>query len=77
MDGNLTQGFGPLTQVWVTDRVPASNTGTKDNADRPMRLDPPESGVNFLYFALAPQSVIAHVPIYVFTLGKGGRGLGG
>ena len=44
MDGNLTQGFGPLTQVGVTDRVPASNTGTKDNADRPMRLDPPESG---------------------------------
>jgi hypothetical protein len=56
MDGNLTQGFGPLTQVWVTDRVPASNTETKDNADRQMRLDPPQSGVNFLYFSVAPQS---------------------
>ena len=42
MDGNPTRVFGGfLTQVWVTDRVPASNTGTRDNADRPQRLDPP------------------------------------
>ncbi len=50
-----------MTQVWVTDRVPASNTGTKDNADRQMRLDPPQSGVNFLYFSVAPQSESASV----------------
>jgi mannose-6-phosphate isomerase-like protein (cupin superfamily) len=63
MDGNPTHVFGGfLTQVWVTDRVPASNTGTKDNAERPQRLEPPPGGTQLVYFALAPQSASASVP---------------
>lgn len=62
MDGNPTHVFGGfLTQVWVTDRVPASNTGTKDNAERPQRLEPPPGGTQLVYFALAPQSASASV----------------
>ena len=52
MDGNPTHVFGGfLTQVWVTDRVPASNTGTKDNAERPQRLEPPPGGTQLVFFA--------------------------
>jgi hypothetical protein len=63
MDGNPTHVFGGfLTQVWVTDRVPTSNTGTKDNADRPQRLEPPPGGTQLVFFVLAPQSASASVP---------------
>lgn len=62
MDGNPTRVFGGfLTQVWVTDRVPASNTGTRDNADRPQRLDPPPGGAQIVHFVVAPQSASAAV----------------
>jgi hypothetical protein len=63
MDGNPTRVFGGfLTQVWVTDRVPASNVGTRDNADRPQRLEPPTGGAQIVHFAVAPQSESASVP---------------
>jgi mannose-6-phosphate isomerase-like protein (cupin superfamily) len=62
MDGNPTHVFGGfLTQVWVTDRVPTSNTGTNDNADRPQRLEPPPGGTQLVFFVLAPQSASASV----------------
>ena len=63
MDGSPTRVFGGfLTQVWVTDRIPASNMGTSDNADRPQRLDPPAGGAQIVRFDLAPQSASASVP---------------
>lgn len=46
----------------MTDRVPANNAGTKDNADRPVRLEPPPSGVLFRYFALTPEKELASIP---------------
>ena len=62
MDGNPTRVFGGfLTQVWVTDRVPASNIGTRDNADQPQRLDPPPGGAQIVHFVVAPQSASASV----------------
>jgi hypothetical protein len=63
MDGNPAQGFGGfLTPVWVTDRIPADNTGTTDNADRPIRLEPPPGGVKIVYFTVAPESESAAIP---------------
>jgi naringenin degradation protein FdeH len=63
MDGNPTRVFGGfLTQVWVTDHVPANNSGTRDDADRPQRLDPPTGGTTLVHFVLAPQSESASVP---------------
>lgn len=62
MDGSPTRVFGGfLTQVWVTDRIPASNTGTRDNADRPQQLDPPTGGAQIVHFVVAPQSKSASV----------------
>ncbi len=63
MDGNPTEVFaGFLTQVWVTDKVPASNVGARDEADRPQRLEPPAGGAQFVHFVVAPQSESASVP---------------
>lgn len=63
MDGNPTEGFGGfLKQVWVTDRVPATNTGTKDNAERPERLEPPPGGAQIVYFTAAPEKESASIP---------------
>jgi hypothetical protein len=62
MDGKPTRTFGGfLTQVWVTDHAPASNTGTRDDADRPQRLDPPTDGTTLVHFVLAPESASASV----------------
>jgi hypothetical protein len=62
MDGNPPRVFGGfLTQVWVTDRIPASNLGTRDSADRPQRLEPPTGGAQIVHFTVAPQSESASV----------------
>ncbi|HEY4042754.1 MAG TPA: cupin domain-containing protein [Rhodopila sp.] len=62
IDGNPTRVFGGfLSQVWVTDHAPADNTGTRDDADRLQRLDPPTGGTTLVHFVLAPQSASASV----------------
>jgi hypothetical protein len=62
IDGNPTRVFGGfLSQVWVTDHAPASNAGTRDDGDRPQRLDPPTGGTTLVHFVLAPQSASASV----------------
>jgi mannose-6-phosphate isomerase-like protein (cupin superfamily) len=33
-----------LTDLWETTGAPASNAGNADNADRPVRLEPPQNG---------------------------------
>jgi mannose-6-phosphate isomerase-like protein (cupin superfamily) len=33
-----------LTDLWETRQAPDSNAGTRDNADRPVRLEPPPGG---------------------------------
>lgn len=33
-----------LTDLWETDGAPARNEGAADNADRPVRLEPPKNG---------------------------------
>jgi quercetin dioxygenase-like cupin family protein len=63
MDGSPPQGFGGfLTSVWVTDRIPADNSGTTDNAARPVTLEPPPGGVQMVYFTVAPESESAETP---------------
>jgi hypothetical protein len=62
MDGNPTRVFGGfLAQVWVTDRLPASNLGTRDSADRPQRLEPPTGGAQIVHYTVAPQNESASV----------------
>lgn len=61
IDGNATQAFGNITQVWVTDRVPASNNGAEDKSIRPVRLQPPPNGVNFFFTAIAPEAELASI----------------
>jgi hypothetical protein len=36
-----------LTNLWITDRAPAANTGSADAADRPVVLEPPARGTIF------------------------------
>ena len=43
-----------LTDLWRTDRTPASNTGSVDAADRPVTLNPPEQGSVFRFFQINP-----------------------
>ena len=38
------------------------NTGTTDNADRPIRLEPPPGGTKIVYFTVAPESEAALIP---------------
>ncbi len=48
-------GAAGLGQIWVTDGAPADNSGSRDTADRPMRLEPPAGGTSVLFFMLAPE----------------------
>jgi hypothetical protein len=43
-----------LTNLWVTDRVPASNAGTTDPARRPVVLEPPRGGAIFRVVEFPP-----------------------
>jgi quercetin dioxygenase-like cupin family protein len=43
-----------LTNLWVTDRVPASNGGAEDGAARPIVLEPPRGGVIFRIVEFPP-----------------------
>ncbi len=50
---------GPAVEIWATDETPASNRGTADASDRPIRLQPPPHGSLFRYFTIAPESETA------------------
>jgi quercetin dioxygenase-like cupin family protein len=43
-----------LTNLWVTDRAPASNAGRADAAARPVVLEPPRSGTIFRVVEFPP-----------------------
>jgi len=45
-----------LTDLWVTDRVPASNAGSADPAKRRMSLEPPASGTIFRIVEFPPDA---------------------
>ena len=45
--------FG-LTNLWVTDKAPASNAGTADAAARPVVLEPPRNGAIFRIVEFPP-----------------------
>ena len=46
--------FG-LTNLWVTDRSPASNAGSADAAARPVVLEPPANGTIFRVVEFPPE----------------------
>lgn len=48
-------GAAGLGQIWVTEGAPADNSGSRDLADRPMRLQPPDNGTSVLFFMIPPQ----------------------
>jgi quercetin dioxygenase-like cupin family protein len=43
-----------LTNLWVTDRAPASNAGNADAAERPVVLEPPPKGAIFRIVEFPP-----------------------
>src|SRR4029450_13562803 len=47
-------GFA-LTNLWVTDAMPARNTGHADAADRPVVLEPPKNGTIFRVVEFPPE----------------------
>jgi hypothetical protein len=51
-----------LTNLWVTDRVPASNAGNADTVAGPaVGLHPPKNGIVFRFFQIAPEKEVAHL----------------
>jgi mannose-6-phosphate isomerase-like protein (cupin superfamily) len=64
----LTDGFAPnvkemasmpglaLTDLWETKGAPARNVGSADNADRPVRLEPPKNGTILRIVEFPPDS---------------------
>jgi hypothetical protein len=45
-----------LTDLWETKGAPARNEGTADNADRPVRLEPPRNGTILRIVEFPPDS---------------------
>ncbi len=45
-----------LTNLWVTDRAPASNAGSADAAKRPVVLEPPAGGAIFRVVEFPPDA---------------------
>jgi mannose-6-phosphate isomerase-like protein (cupin superfamily) len=62
IDGHAGNTIGVLTELWITDRTPASNDGHFDNAEKSDRLEPPRHGTLFRYFQIAPESLTSHLP---------------
>jgi mannose-6-phosphate isomerase-like protein (cupin superfamily) len=54
-------GLGSLSELWVTETVPADNTGDVDTTDRPVTLGPPDGGIRFRYFKVGPESAAAGI----------------
>ena len=61
-DGAASNTITVLTELWRTDRTPASNEGEADNALKSDRLHPPKNGTIFRYFEIAPESETSHLP---------------
>jgi len=62
IDGHASNTIGVLTELWITDRTPASNDGDFDNAEKSNQLEPPRHGTLFRYFQIAPESLTSHLP---------------
>jgi len=62
IDAPAGKTIGVLTELWVTDRTPASNDGHADNAERSDQLEPPRHGTLFRYFQIAPERLTSHLP---------------
>lgn len=45
-----------VNDLWVTDRMPASNKGNADDGDRPLALEPPRNGTIFRVAEFAPNA---------------------
>ena len=45
-----------LTDLWETQGAPADNTGERDAADRPVKLEPPKNGTVFRIVEFPPDS---------------------
>ena len=58
-DGEPAARAATMTDMWATDRTPASNQGGEDDADRPLRLPPPDGGSAFRFVRIAPESSFA------------------
>lgn len=46
-----------VTDLWETKGAPADNSGNADNADRPIRLEPPENGSVFRVVDFPPDAL--------------------
>ena len=46
-----------VTDLWETKGAPADNSGSADNADRPIRLEPPENGSVFRVVDFPPDKL--------------------
>jgi mannose-6-phosphate isomerase-like protein (cupin superfamily) len=62
IDGHASNTIGVLTELWLTDRTPASNEGVFDNATKSAQLEPPRHGTLFRYFQIAPESLTSDLP---------------
>jgi hypothetical protein len=51
--------FG-MTNLWITDRTPADNSGARDAAARPIVLEPPASGSIFRVVEFPPDRTLAN-----------------
>ena len=45
-----------VNDLWVTDRMPASNAGNADHGDRDLQLEPPRNGTIFRVAEFAPNA---------------------
>ena len=46
-----------VTDLWETKGAPADNSGSADNADRPIKLEPPENGSVFRVVDFPPDAL--------------------
>jgi hypothetical protein len=46
-----------VTDLWETKDAPADNSGSADNADRPIRLEPPKNGSVFRIVDFPPDAL--------------------
>jgi mannose-6-phosphate isomerase-like protein (cupin superfamily) len=61
IDSNATKTITVLTEMWLTDAIPADHLDGIDHAEGSDRLEPPTGGTLFRYFEIAPESETAHL----------------
>lgn len=52
---------GGLTDLWITDTIPAGISGEEGIAARPVRLEPPPNGTLVRFFEIKPESAERHL----------------